>query len=104
MVGRSAQGRPWHPAVLAGACAHPSTEEVAALAVEHYRMMLDFYGLEAGLRHARKHVGWYLERFAPGLVGADKAAIMTARDSAFVADRLADAIVNKGAANIGEAA
>lgn len=104
MVGRSAQGRPWHPSVLAGASAHPSVDEVAAVAVEHYRMMLDFYGAEAGLRHARKHVGWYLERFAPGLTGPDKAAIMTARDSAFVADRLAAAILGADTARIGEAA
>lgn len=104
MVGRSAQGRPWHPAVLAGASAHPSVDEVAAVAVEHYRMMLDFYGAEAGLRHARKHVGWYLERFAPSLTGPDKAAIMTARDSAFVADRLAAAILGADTARIGEAA
>ncbi|WP_411035573.1 tRNA dihydrouridine synthase DusB [Shinella sp. BYT-45] len=104
MVGRSAQGRPWHPAVLAGACAHPSAEEVASIAVEHYRMMLDFYGVEAGLRHARKHVGWYLERFAPGLPGAAKAQIMTARDSGFVADRLAAALLSGAPSNLGEAA
>ncbi|MBN9055479.1 MAG: tRNA dihydrouridine synthase DusB [Rhizobiales bacterium] len=104
MVGRSAQGRPWHPAVLAGACAHPSVEEVAATAVGHYRMMLDFYGVEAGLRHARKHVGWYLERFAPGLPGAAKAEIMTARDSDFVAGRLAEAILSGEASKLGEAA
>ncbi|MFT4159384.1 tRNA dihydrouridine synthase DusB [Shinella sp.] len=104
MVGRSAQGRPWHPAVLAGACGHPSAEEVSALAVEHYRMMLDFYGVEAGLRHARKHVGWYLERFAPGLPGAAKAVIMTARDSDLVAGRLGDALLSAGTAKLGEAA
>lgn len=104
MVGRSAQGRPWHPAVLAGACAHPSTEEIASVAVEHYRMMLDFYGAEGGLRHARKHVGWYLERFAPGLAGTEKAAIMTARDSDFVADRLAAALLGDAASRLGEAA
>ncbi|MCR6501934.1 tRNA dihydrouridine synthase DusB [Shinella sp. CPCC 101442] len=104
MVGRSAQGRPWHPAVLAGAITHPSTEEVAATAVEHYRMMLDFYGVEGGLRHARKHVGWYLERYAAGMAGAAKAEIMTARDSAFVAERLQSAILGEGAARIGEAA
>ena len=104
MVGRSAQGRPWHPAVLAGAIEHPSTDVVAATAVEHYRMMLDFYGVEAGLRHARKHVGWYLDRYAPGFTGPAKAEIMTARDSEFVAERLAGAILGHGMAGIGEAA
>ncbi len=96
MVGRSAQGRPWHPAVLAGACAHPSPAEVAKIAVEHYRMMLDFYGEESGLRHARKHVGWYLERFSPDLPRAAKAEIMTARDSTFVAASLEAALLTGG--------
>jgi tRNA-dihydrouridine synthase B len=93
MVGRAAQGRPWHPAVLAGASAEPHGTAVADLATEHYRMMLDFYGAAAGLRHARKHVGWYLGRFAPALPPAEKAALMTSTDVAFVADRLAAALV-----------
>ncbi len=40
-------------------------------------MMLDFYGETSAIRHARKHLGWYLERFAPALPAAEKAAIMT---------------------------
>ncbi|WP_407808322.1 tRNA-dihydrouridine synthase, partial [Staphylococcus aureus] len=66
MVGRGAQGQPWLPAVLAGHAA-PHREDIPAIAVEHYEMMLEFYGREAGLRHARKHLGWYLDRFAPGI-------------------------------------
>lgn len=104
MVGRSAQGRPWHPAVLAGAIEHPSLEVVAATAVEHYRMMLDFYGVEAGLRHARKHVGWYLGHYVPDMSGVAKAEMMTARDIEFVARRLEAAILEVRAAGIGEAA
>lgn len=104
MVGRSAQGRPWHPAVMAGAIEHPSTDVVASTAVEHYRMMLDFYGVGAGLRHARKHVGWYLGHYAPDMLGVAKAEIMTARDSQFVARRLEAAILEASAAGIGEAA
>ncbi len=96
MVGRAAQGRPWHPAVLAGACAAPDGLALAALAVEHYRMMLDFYGVAAGLRHARKHVGWYLDRHAPGLAPADRAALMTSTDSEFVAGQLAAALIEHG--------
>ncbi len=96
MVGRAAQGRPWHPAVLAGACAAPDRLALAGLAVEHYRMMLDFYGVAAGLRHARKHVGWYLDRHAPGLAPADRAALMTSTDSEFVAGQLAAALIEHG--------
>jgi tRNA-dihydrouridine synthase B len=91
MIGRGSQGRPWHAGVLAGA-REPAREEIAAIAVEHYRMMLEFYGETVAVRHARKHLGWYLERFAPDLPGEQKAAIMTSRDPDDVIARFGDAI------------
>ncbi len=91
MVGRACQGRPWYAGVLAGARA-PERAEIAAIAVEHYEMMLAHYGTDVGLRHARKHLGWYLERFAPGLATARKAEIMTARDPRFVVAALSRAL------------
>ncbi len=92
MVGRSTQGRPWHPGVLAGAISHPGPREIADIFAEHYLMMLEFYGIEAGLRHARKHVGWYLDRFAPKLAGRDKAEIMTSTDREAVLSKVTAAI------------
>ncbi|RDL51955.1 putative tRNA-dihydrouridine synthase [Ensifer sp. M14] len=92
MAGRSSQGRPWHVGVLAGAASHPDQAEIADIFVEHYEMMLEFYGADTGLRHARKHVGWYLDRFAPGLAGAEKGAILTSTDPKSVAARASDAI------------
>ncbi|WP_170975707.1 tRNA dihydrouridine synthase DusB [Rhizobium sp. FY34] len=80
MLGRGAQGRPWHPGVLAGH-AMPAADERAAVACEHYEMMLSFYGREAGLRHARKHVGWYLDRCAPETPVEVKAALMTEKNA-----------------------
>lgn len=91
MVGRGAQGQPWLPAVLAGHAA-PHREDIPAIAVEHYEMMLEFYGREAGLRHARKHLGWYLDRFAPGIATTEKAKIMTSRETGEVADLLRSAL------------
>ncbi|WP_310389543.1 tRNA dihydrouridine synthase DusB [Rhizobium sp. 1399] len=91
MIGRGSQGRPWHAGVLAGA-REPERGEIAAIAVEHYRMMLEFYGEAVAVRHARKHLGWYLERFAPDLPGEQKAAIMTSRDPDDVIARFDDAI------------
>nr|WP_205925594.1 tRNA dihydrouridine synthase DusB [Rhizobium leguminosarum] len=91
MIGRGCQGRPWHAGVISGA-PEPLPQEVADIAVEHYRMMLDFYGEAVAIRHARKHLGWYLQRFAPDLSGAEKAAIMTSRDPREVAARLYDAL------------
>jgi len=96
MAGRGAQGQPWLPAVLAGHDG-PARRDIAALAVEHYEMMLEFYGLEAGLRHARKHLGWYLERFAPHMAGQDKATIMTSKNAAQVT-QMVRAALEEGAA------
>jgi tRNA-dihydrouridine synthase B len=87
MVGRSCQGRPWHAGVLTGH-AGPQASEIPGLVVEHYRMMLEHYGAEVGVRHARKHLGWYLDRHARDLAGETKAAIMTSKDAGFVAEAL----------------
>ena len=91
MIGRGCQGRPWHAGVISGA-PPPQSLKIADIAVEHYRMMLDFYGEAVAIRHARKHLGWYLQRFAPDLSGAEKAEIMTSRDPREVAARLYDAL------------
>ncbi|MBW8282051.1 MAG: tRNA dihydrouridine synthase DusB [Rhizobium sp.] len=88
MVGRACQGRPWHAGWIAGHQG-PQRDEISELAAGHYEAMLDHYGADVGVRHARKHVGWYLERFAPGVPAAQKAEIMTSRDPAFVTKALA---------------
>ncbi len=84
MIGRGCQGRPWHAGVLAGH-REPSRDEIVEIALEHYRMMLEFYGEAVGIRHARKHLAWYLDRYAPATAGADKAKIMTSKESGEVA-------------------
>ncbi len=92
MIGRSSQGRPWHSGVLAGAICHPEVSEIQEIVAEHYGMMLEFYGEAAGLRHARKHIGWYLDRFAAHLPPAEKAAILTSTDADSVQSRTRAAI------------
>ncbi len=87
MVGRACQGRPWHAGWVAGH-AGPQRDEIADLAAGHYEAMLGHYGADVGVRHARKHVGWYLERFAPDVPAGQKAEIMTSRDPAFVSKAL----------------
>ncbi|MEQ1407859.1 tRNA dihydrouridine synthase DusB [Neorhizobium sp. Rsf11] len=91
MVGRGAQGRPWHVGWLAGH-APPQQDGVAGLVIEHYEAMLALYGREAGLRHARKHLGWYLDRFASDLPVEEKAAIMISKDPADVSRRMIAAL------------
>jgi tRNA-dihydrouridine synthase B len=66
MVGRGAYGAPWMPARIAAFLASgrdpgpPSLTEQGAIAAAHVEDMLAHHGRELGLRHARKHVGWYL--------------------------------------------
>jgi tRNA-dihydrouridine synthase B len=83
MVGRAAQGRPWLIGQLGGSPA-PEASKIADIACEHYEMMLEFYGHEAGLRHARKHLGWYLDQNNAEISTSEKSILMTTRDSAEV--------------------
>ncbi len=92
MVGRGAQGRPWHVGALAGAKV-PEVNAIADIACNHYEMMLEFYGRESGLRHARKHLGWYLDCNAPQTAPADKAALMIERDPAVVVSRFRELLL-----------
>ena len=68
MVGRGAQGAPWVLAEIASALhagAAPKIPQETALSdfiSEHYEAILTFYGVDLGLRLARKHLGWYAER------------------------------------------
>ncbi len=65
MIGRGSYGRPWFP----GQVTHylrtgerlpdPSLAEQLAVLLEHYEEMLSLYGIENGVRVARKHIGWY---------------------------------------------
>ena len=71
MIGRAAQGRPW----IFGDIAHflatgeerpaPSTAEVRAWLGEHLLDHYALYGEDAGVRTARKHIGWAV-RHVPG--------------------------------------
>lgn len=87
MVGRGAQGRPWLLAQIAAelyGTPAPQVPQGAALAdliAGHYEDMLSFYGLDLGVKVARKHLGWYLE--AAGRV-AHRSGLLTAEDPATV--------------------
>lgn len=83
MVGRGAQGAPWVPAEIAAGLEGRSftalTEaERRELMVEHYEAMLSFYGVDLGVRVARKHLGWWLERMPGGAI--TRARVMRMKD------------------------
>ncbi|HRP79477.1 MAG TPA: tRNA dihydrouridine synthase DusB [Aquamicrobium sp.] len=81
MIGRGHYGQPWLAgAIAARAGGDPVTmpKDICAYVAGHYEDMLMFYGIEQGLRHARKHLGWYLDRHAPGAPAELRRAAMTA--------------------------
>ena len=65
MIGRAAQGQPWLPGLVAEYLetgiigTGPNQNERQHIAKTHFLDMLSFYGLETGVRNARKHMGWY---------------------------------------------
>lgn len=81
MVGRAAYGQPWLPGQIGQylntgtRLAPPSAGEFADLVIEHYEAMLSHYGQNAGLRIARKHLGWYLDFAASSGAGGPPANV-----------------------------
>ena len=67
MIGRGAQGAPWRLAEVSAALygtpapVVPQGDALADLVAGHYQDMLGFYGLDLGIRIARKHISWYME-------------------------------------------
>lgn len=65
MVGRGAYGKPWilaqidHYLKFGSNLAEPDMQTKKELIISHYNTMLDHYGVEVGMRLARKHLGWY---------------------------------------------
>ena len=71
MIGRAAQGRPWifrevaHFLATGELLAPPLVAEVRRLLLAHLAEHHGLYGEYAGVRSARKHIGWYV-RSLPG--------------------------------------
>jgi tRNA-dihydrouridine synthase B len=65
MVGRGCYGRPWflhqvaHFLRTGQRLDPPGLTQRKAILLEHYRAMLTYFGADAGMRLARKHLGWY---------------------------------------------
>ena len=85
MVGRSAQGRPWifreiDAFLRTGReSVAPSAAEVRDIMLAHLRDLHAFYGEEAGVRVARKHIDWYAKGRPRG--HALRHAVMQATDA-----------------------
>jgi tRNA-dihydrouridine synthase B len=65
MIGRAAQGRPWifreivHFLETGSELPPPTVAEIREVLVGHLHDLYAFYGVERGMRVARKHIGWY---------------------------------------------
>jgi tRNA-dihydrouridine synthase B len=65
MIGRGAQGRPWifreiaHYLATGELLPEPAPAEVSEILIGHLEQLYAFYGELAGVRIARKHLGWY---------------------------------------------
>ncbi len=71
MIGRAAQGRPWifreiaHFLATGSHLPLPEVQQVKVWLIEHLHDHYDLYGEWAGVRSARKHIGWSV-RALPG--------------------------------------
>ena len=69
MIGRASQGNPWifreidHYLNSGELLEPPSLFEMKKVLLEHLEEHYQFYGAHTGVRTARKHIGWYLNRF-----------------------------------------
>jgi len=67
LIGRAAQGRPWIFRQIAHFLAtdehlpDPDLDAVRDILLDHLRALHAFYGEPAGVRIARKHLGWYAQ-------------------------------------------
>jgi tRNA-dihydrouridine synthase B len=86
MLGRAAHGSPWIFRDVNASLSRvetPSTlsrAEVGAIIRSHLESLYDFYGEDAGLRIARKHLGWYCKHIDDS--GNVRRALMTAENTA----------------------
>ena len=65
MIGRAAQGRPWlfreieHFLATGTHLLPPRVAEIHQILLAHLEDLYDFYGVDTGVRVARKHISWY---------------------------------------------
>ena len=102
MVGRGTQGKPWLLAQISSklhGTKMPNVPTGAALqdmVIAHYEAMLGFYGLDLGLKVARKHLGWYMD--GVGTTGPLRKIILTAKTPRDVLATLPEALSGEVAA------
>src|SRR3984885_3078734 len=103
MIGRGCYGRPWFLAQVAhflrtgSRLPEPPLAQQKDVVTSHYRLILDHFGEQAGVRLARKHISW----FSRGLPGSAefRATVTRLPDAASVLsliDSFYDRLIERG--------
>ena len=102
MVGRGIGGRPWLLNKIAAelwGCDKYYSENFAStidLITNHYKSILSFYGNDLGVKVARKHLGWYMDKL--GVVTNLRHSILTEKCPNKVFCKLSNLIESREAA------
>ena len=85
MIGRAAIGRPWIVGEIAAGLAGrawtpPTAAERLEAAQEHYESLLGAFGVDQGLRHARKHLAAYALHNGAASSPAERLALLTSEN------------------------
>ena len=102
MVGRGIRGRPCLLNKIAAelwGCAKIDDQNFAStidLITNHYKEILSFYGNDLGVKMARKHLSWYMDRL--GVVTNLRHSILTENCPDKVSDKLSNLFDSKEAA------
>lgn len=91
MVGRASYGQPWilgSIAAMLNTSKSPYPTDLYSYICDHYEDMLSAYGVQVGVRHARKHFGWYISNHAPNVDHALKFDVLTNTNPAQVLSAL----------------
>ncbi|MEL0105861.1 MAG: tRNA dihydrouridine synthase DusB [Rhodospirillales bacterium] len=92
MVGRGTYGRPWFLKQIeeflqnGSRIPDPSLQDQKNILLSHYEDILEHYGIDRGVRIARKHIGWY----SKGLPGSAefRSEVMRCADEARVKEMI----------------
>jgi len=103
MIGRAAQGRPWifreirHYLHSGEHLPPPRVEEIRELVLEHLTDHYALYGEEAGVKTARKHLGWYASGLAGGeALRSEVNRLETAAEQIAAVGRFFDRLADRG--------
>ena len=103
MIGRAAQGRPWlfrdidHYLHTGTELAPLAPADVRDIMLGHLQNLHHFYGENAGVKIARKHIGWYCRGHAGAEQYRQRAIrVETAREQLLLTSRYFDGLAQRG--------